>query len=64
MVSFKELLSTDQLKNLPINKGILYHQKMFRVCSKSIQLHFVDTKAIVEFRNKFEEVESSVNFEV
>ena len=67
MVSFKDLKSTVQLKNLPINEGMLYHQKlceMFRVCSNSIQLHFEDTKAIVEFKNKCEEVESSVNFGV
>jgi len=66
-VGGKDIYNTVQLKNFPLNEGVLYHQKlveMFKACSKSVQVHFEDTKAYVEFKSKCDEVASNVNLGV
>ncbi len=58
-VFLKDIKNTVQIKNLPNNEGFLYHQKLidlFKFCSNSIQLHFENTKAYIEFKNQYDHV--------
>lgn len=67
MVNGKDLHNTVQVKNLPINEGILYHQKLteiFKACSQSLNIQFEDSKAYVQFKSNFEHVASNVNLGV
>lgn len=66
-VCLKDIRNTVQIKNLPNNEGFLYHQKLielFKFCSNSIQLHFENTKAYVEFKNQYEHTPSTVNIAI
>lgn len=66
-VSGRSLHDTVQIKNLPMNEGILYNQKiteLFRQCSNRIQIHYEDSKAYIEFKGKLDEEPTNVNFGV
>jgi hypothetical protein len=54
MVSGKNLKSTVMIKGLPINEGVLYHDKIltiFKSCASQLQVHYENSKAYVEFKN-------------
>ncbi len=62
-----DMLNTVQLKNLPMDEGILYNekiQKMFNPCANLITTHFDGTKAYLEFKSKHSEIDSNVNIGV
>lgn len=66
-MSGRDMKNTVQIKNLPLNEGLLYAQNLndiFKTCSKLVQIHFEDTKAYVEFKSKCEQVSSNVNLGV
>ncbi len=62
-----DLLNTVQLKNLPMDEGILYNEKIekiFSPCANLITTHFDGTKAYLEFKSKHSEIDSNVNIGV
>lgn len=67
MISGQDIKNAVMIKGLPMNQGILYHSKlmeMFSFCSKYVQIHYEDTKAYIEFKSSYEEVNTSINFGV
>lgn len=67
MVGGRDFKNTVQLKNMPLNEGILYTQQLaeiFSPCAKLLQVHFEDSRVYVEFKSKCESVPTSVNLGV
>ncbi|CAF1122166.1 unnamed protein product, partial [Brachionus calyciflorus] len=63
----KDFRNTVQVRNFPMEEGVLYSEKlcdMFKVCSKLVRCSFEDSKGFIEFNSKCEEVASNVNLGV
>ncbi len=63
LISCRDYRNTVVVKNLPRAESILYTKQLtnlFAPCSDSVQVHYEDTKAYIEFKSK-SEVVSKVN---
>ncbi len=63
LISCRDYRNTVVMKNLPQNESILYTKQLtnlFGACGDSIQVHYEDTKAYIEFKSKCE-ITSKVN---
>lgn len=67
MVGGRDFKNTVQLRNMPVNEGILYTEQLneiFSPCANLLQLHFEESRVYVEFKSKCDSVPSIVNLGV